>query len=356
MRHSTANEMNSSIEKITDSVQLNCHISDARHGADYGLCTYLLKMREYFRWEKRLDFTQSLSNDEVGDWLTEREQFWAGLEDLEYNPIKIDGRKYDPFDFQGINRALSLHGLVYSSGVGRSGRTHFFLAELEQQEERDGYSIFVSGREYARDLTAPPAMMRREVIFIRRESLRRMLWEKLESWRWNRPDNALGRAFACYDFEQDLENSLEQMTEDELSLLLLHEQGEYQAGDWLGDGWEEMLVDLIDGPVEIAARAIRDNLADCMVTVPSLATCRASASFHFFIGNLSAMRKKIFPELKAGYDHWLQTGETSLIQDAASQGEVKWKSVARTMLDLHAEYGSASAQPMRKMLERSIGL
>jgi DNA topoisomerase IA len=46
-------------------------------------------------------------------------------------------------------------------------------------------------------------------IFLRRESLRRLLWEKLESWRWSRPDNALGRAFACYDFEGDLEESLD---------------------------------------------------------------------------------------------------------------------------------------------------
>lgn len=348
--------MNRTVEQITDRVQLNCHISDARHGADYGLCTYLLKMREYFRWEKRMGFAQSLSNDEVGEWLTEREQLWAGLEALEYSPIVIDGRDYDPFDIQGINQALSLHGLVYSSGVGRSGRTHFFLAELEQQKEREGYSIFVSGREYARDLTAPPAMMRREVIFIRRESLRRMLWEKLESWRWNRPDNALGRAFACYDFEQDLDDSLVRMTENEMDLLLLHEQGEHQAGVWLGDGWEEMLADLLNGPLEIAARAIRDNLADCMVTIPSLTKNSETASFHFFIGNLSAMRQKIFPELKAAYDHWLQTGEVSLIQDAASRGEVKWKTVARSMLDLHAEYGSDSAQPIREMLERRIGL
>ena len=348
--------MNSSIEKITNSVQLNCHISDARHGTDYGLCTYLMKMREYYRWEKRLDFAQSLPNDEVGDWLTEREQLWARLEDLEYTPIEINGRTYDPFDIQGINLALSLHGLVYSSGVGRSGRTHFFLAELEQKEEREGYSIFVSGREYARDLTAPPAMMRRDIIFIRRESLRRMLWEKLESWRWNRPDNALGRAFAYYDFEQDLDSSLEKMTQDELNLLLLHEQGEYQAGNWLGDGWEEMLVDLIDGPVEIAARAIRDNIADCMVTIPTLAAGGETASFHFFIGNLSAMRNKIFPELKKAYEHWLQTGEISLIEDVAYQGMQKWKSVARSMLDLHAEHGSDSAQPIHRMLERRIGL
>lgn len=39
---------------LAGAVQYNCHISDARHGADYSLCIYLMKMREYYRWEQRL--------------------------------------------------------------------------------------------------------------------------------------------------------------------------------------------------------------------------------------------------------------------------------------------------------------
>lgn len=47
------------IEEICASVQMNCYISDARYGSEYGLCTYLMKMREYFRWERGWD-TQAL--------------------------------------------------------------------------------------------------------------------------------------------------------------------------------------------------------------------------------------------------------------------------------------------------------
>ena len=35
-------------------------------------------------------------------------------------------------------------------------------------------------------------------IFIRRESFQRMLWERLETWRWNKPDNAMAKAIACF--------------------------------------------------------------------------------------------------------------------------------------------------------------
>ena len=52
--------MNNSLQQLCDAVQKNCHISDARHGTDYGLCTYLMKMREYFRWEQGLGFEATL--------------------------------------------------------------------------------------------------------------------------------------------------------------------------------------------------------------------------------------------------------------------------------------------------------
>ena len=35
------------VRDLAQAVQHNCHISDARHGADYSLCVYLMKMREY---------------------------------------------------------------------------------------------------------------------------------------------------------------------------------------------------------------------------------------------------------------------------------------------------------------------
>ena len=73
-------------------------------------------------------------------------------------------------------------------------KPHFFLGELVEQREFNGFTLYISGTEYARDLTAPPAMSLGATIFIRQESLRRMIWEKVEEWRWNRPENAMRRA------------------------------------------------------------------------------------------------------------------------------------------------------------------
>ena len=341
------------LTELVEGVQHNCHISDARHGADYGLCTYLLKMREYYRWEKGIGYADQLEKEAVGDWLTHREALWGELENETFSPVHIAGERLDPFDNEGINALLNPLGLAYSGGLGRSGKPHFFLGELLRQEQWEGYSVMVSGRELARDLASPPAMSLRNRVYIRKESMGRMLWERLESWRWSRLDNAMGRAFSCYLFESDLDGALNAMTEHELDLLLMHERGECIAGELLGDEWNEMLLDLVHTPAELAARAVRDYIADCSVTLPALAGSGNKASIHFFIGNLSAMGKSLFPELMSVYNRWLENGEVGAIAALAARGEAHWKSVAGKMLALHAEYGSKAAGPIHKLAEAS---
>lgn len=68
---------------LAGAVQHNCHIPDARHGADYSLCIDLMKMREYFGWEQRLPYGATLEKNAVGAWLQAREQRWEALEDAD---------------------------------------------------------------------------------------------------------------------------------------------------------------------------------------------------------------------------------------------------------------------------------
>ena len=162
-------------------MQRNCDIADAQHARNFTLCTYLLKMREFYRWEKGYPFQASLPKDELGEWMTARENRWEGLEDAAFSPITIDETDFDPFDTAAINRALLPSGLIYSGGIGGRSVPHFFLADLLHTEERHGFPVLVSDNEHARDLAAPPAMLLGNTVFVRRESLRRMLWEKLRN-------------------------------------------------------------------------------------------------------------------------------------------------------------------------------
>ncbi len=147
--------MHANLQSLSATVQRNCHISDALHARDYTLCVYLLKMREYYRWEKGYSFKESLPSAAVGDWVTAREHLWEQLEASNFEPLNVGDRHYDPFDTEQINQALLPQGLVYSAGYVGNARPHFFLGKLLRDERFANYTILISEKEYARDLTAP---------------------------------------------------------------------------------------------------------------------------------------------------------------------------------------------------------
>jgi hypothetical protein len=339
------------IDQLVAVVQHNCHISDARHGADYGLCSYLLKMREYYRWEKNLRFGEQLSNDGVGNWLLERECLWEQLADAEYEEIPLEGRRYQPFDTAAINETLRNHGLVYSGGLGHRAQAHFFLGRLASREDMDGYQVYVVGDELARDLSAPPAMCGESGIFLRRQSLRRLLWEKLENWRWAKADTPLGRAFACYEFDTDLDGALERMTESELRTTFLHEVGEFQVGRELGSAWNDLLLSVAGTPAERMLRAVRDNWVDCKVTIPALLEERREASLHFLIGNMNAMNRDIFPALHKAYREWLENGSAEALLELARGGTKHWSRLAGDALRLHERNTGVIASVLKELVE-----
>ena len=329
-----APEIPDKLADVLSVVRTNCHISDAVHATDYTLCVYLLKMREYYRWEHGIPLNDSIPQEALSSWLTGREALWSTLEGKPFESIPLSSQLLDPFDAISINRALNGMGYVYSSGLGRNMKPHFFLGSLEQRREHDGYTLYISGKEYARDLAAPPAMSLGRTIFIRRESLRRMLWEKIEEWRWNRPLNAMQRAIDCYDFDTAPEDALDKMTDREIRSLLLHEIGEVMAGEKLGNAWEELLSGMPHCKAELMMRAVRDHLSDALSTLPGLLDDAEPASLHFYFANLTSLRKVLFPSLLAAYDHWEQTGKLDRLMQLTEASRHHWLSLAQEIIAL----------------------
>jgi hypothetical protein len=321
----------SDLETLRSAVQHNCHISDALFARDYSLCIYLLKMREYFRWEKGLGYADPLPERELGHWLTEREELWQRIEEQPFRPVPAEGGG-DPFDTETINGALLARGLVYSAGYGQGAKPHFFLGRLLREIREPELRILISGVEYARDITAPPAMLQGTTLFVRRESLRRLLWERLEEWRWRRQESPMARAASHYAFDTDFDAALESMTDAETESTILHERGERQAGKALGPGWEEMLAAVPRSRTEYILRSVRDHLADCAVTLPALLHTDARASIHFYFANLTGMRRALFPSLLKGYEAWNESGSLIMLSDAITDGQDYWRQTAHLLL------------------------
>jgi len=319
------------LSALIDTVQKNCTIADARHARDMTMCTFLLEMREYYRWEMEIPYGARLPKDELGDWLNARESLWDAVEEEDFAPLPLSATGIDPFEADDINRALIPLGLVYSSGLGHFRKPHFVLAELKRAEVREGVQVLVAGCEYARDLIAPPAAMRGGSIFLRMDAVRRLLWNKFEEWQWKEKDTALGRAFAHYDFERNIERGLDRMAEAESEAMILHEIGEARAESLLGEAWNTMLGQLTSRHAELLARAVRDHLADCLVTLPTLLEREAIGSLHFYLANLSGLRRALFPALPQAYESWLGSRDTARLAELVSRAETHWLDAARQL-------------------------
>ena len=321
------------IPQLVEAVQANCHIADARHAREMTMCNYLLGMRELYRWENEIPLAQPLPRQELSDWLSAREALWEGLGADDFRPLPIDGKSCDPFDIVAINGALAPHGLVYGGGYGRFGTAHFFLGELLRREERHGLSILVSGCEHARDLFAAPAALRDGSIFLRQDALRRWLWEKIEIWGVRKADGALKAALDCYGFATDADAALERLAGQVAETLILHELGEAMAEPLLGPAWREMLASFSSRRAEILARAVRDNLADCLSTLPALIERGAECPLHFLFANFEGMRRALFPALAEAYRDWRESGSMRALRETAEAGREHWAGAALRLLE-----------------------
>ncbi len=306
------------LTRLIDAVQRNCDRADALHAREKSLCTYLLGMREYFRWAEQLPLGAAPDKQRLSRWIAEREQVWdllreQGDADFEALPLAA---QVDPFDEAGANRQLAAHGLVYGAGIGLFGAPLFFLATRESAQPRDGAQVIVAGRELARGIVAAPAASRAGTILIRLDALRRWLWTRAEAAQRSH-ERPFVAALGVYG-AADTAAAVERMARGEVETLVLHELGELRAGELLGPEWEDMLAGVADRRAELMLRALRDLLADCLVTLPRLLARDAQASLLFWFATFDGLRRALAPAIVDAY-----RAEDGRIDATALEGAVR---------------------------------
>ncbi len=258
-------------------------------------------MREYFRWSAGLELGAKVDSRAVGSWISDREHAWDSLVDeqspgLGSLPLGAD---VDAYDEQQVNCQIDPLGLVYGAGIGRFNVPVFFLARREACFERDGIRVTVAGQEFARGYVATPAVSRGSNIVVRLDAFRRWLWTRAETALMREADDPFRISMAYYGRDGAVDRAVERMARGEMETLILHEEGELRAGVMLGPDWERMLAGLGDRRSEIVVRAVRDLLADCLVTLPVLLGRDAHASLSFWRSNFDGMRRALAPNLAA---------------------------------------------------------
>jgi len=314
------------------------------------MCTYLLEMREQYRWERGYALDAVLPRADVGAWMSEREAHWDAIEHAGYRPLPIADQLVDPFDAATVNRTLVPQGWVYGAGVGRFGKPQFFLGELDREEWREGVRVLVAGREHARDLAPAPAALRADTIYVRTDPLQRLLWERTELWSRRRgAGGPLQAALDACGFSDEPMSALARMAEAETETLILHELGERAAGQRLSPGWERMLEGFAGRRAELFARAARDHLSDCTVTLPVLLARGASPSIHLWFAGLEGMRRELFPRLDDAYEAWRCGDGGRALAAAARAGAVHWKRVCDDALALAQGAGTGAERAIEAL-------
>jgi uncharacterized protein DUF6866 len=89
-----------------------------------------------------------------------------------------------------------------------------------------------------------------------------------------------------------------------------------------------MLRQLDDRRTELIVRAVRDLLADCLVTLPVLLERRATASLDFWFSNFDGVRRSLAPQLIDARTDGNGTIDADRLQEAVVHGRAQWTSLA----------------------------
>lgn len=343
-------------QALIDAVQHNCDIADARHAGELTLCTYLLQMREFYRWHAGLSFGAALPRAAVGEWIAAREAHWDALQAEDYRPIPTaTGAGLDPFDAAAVNAAVMPQGLLYGAGrIGGAGgpRPVFFVADAVQHDRRGALEVLQAGREWARGLAAPPAALTgggAGPIVIRRESLARWGWQGYEAHRL-RPSaaSAWHAVVQAYGFDDGFEIALPRWLHDQVEIATLHELGEHAETLRRGPDWDSLRGRLDSRRGWLHAVALRDHLADLHSTLPALLRRAQAAPLHAWFSTFDGLHAALFPRLAAAYQRWRGGEGLPAIVEAVARGTEHFEALALSCFSA-LRSGADSAELERRL-------
>jgi len=330
------------INTITSQVLQNCDISDSRHAGVYSVCGLALRLRDMYKWEMGLDPWVEKDSSEILDWIGDREEKWDNLAEEDFEEITVLGTPYDPFDTRAINAVLEHQGFFYGAGYARSLKPTFFLAVLEEKKKVAGHTIYILGRELARDLFTSPALAQDNCILIRKDSAKLFLWDKMfyikKSGR-----HALRFALESYGLKDQhsdaLRQNLERISSAETETYIYHELGEIQDTVFDREIWREIIAAYPHTLVELLARTVKDLLADTNEygTFQYITRERKTASLALYVAFIEGLTKELFPELRPAFEGFVQTHDWDLIEQAVFAGYDRAKQYAETIINIHQE-------------------
>jgi hypothetical protein len=335
---------NLDVRNLTEQIKTNCDISDALFWGYYSICGLLLRYRELFRNEHGLMPWESVPHTAVANWIAEKELLWQKLEHEPFKTIVVKGQSCNLFDAGKINSLLEKDGLAYGAGYGAYMKPSFFLGKLVSKQKRQHRHIYVLGKEFARDLSAYPALLQEDLIFARKDVLLTIIWDKFEEMKTGTSARSLAFAFSQHNisaeepFSQDSYHQIIRIAEEELETHVYHELGEASEGARLGPEWKILLSGITSRKIELLLRAVKDVLSDMSEQgmVRYIVEHDKKASIGLYIAFLGGFRKLLSAEMINAFEEFTQSLDWSVIDAARKSCLAKTDRIASRVLDVFA--------------------
>jgi hypothetical protein len=330
------------IQTLTREVLANCHISDATHAGLFSICGLALRMRDLYKWEKRLPPWKERAEEEILDWIGRREELWEQVAEHSYGRLTLGSQHLDPFDTTRINDALKPHGLFYGAGYGYSLKPTFFLGRIAHRKVRAGHRVCLLDLELARDLMTLPAMAQDGAVIVRTEAARMYLWDQIQYL------NKSGKPFLRFALETAgvrengtaaLRRALPTLLATQTETYLYHEIGEMADTAFDRDAWRELIADHPHTPVELLARVVKDLLADTgpQGTLAYLVTARKPVGLALFAAFHDGLGRTLFPEFRKAFSAFIETARWEDLEAAIAAGHRRACRMATEITGLHRE-------------------
>ena len=349
---------------LLKAIKHNCDISDARDNGIYSICTLVLKLRNLFKWEHGLEPWEEPDSPVLLDWIAAKEEYWATINDKPYLSLPVNGAEIDPFLLPQINNHLSAGNQVYGAGYGRSMKAVFFLAEIIEERRVEGCPTLILGREKARELSSPFALLQEGVIYIRRDPMRFFFWDQIQEIN---PScrTAMQQALGAYGVMKNggvldrkrLIAAFDTIVDEELEIFIYHEVGESQKNQLDSEVLKKIIAAYPASALELLARAVKDILADTHPKglLSHIAGVEKKSSLGFYMSFLDGMRKLLCQDLHAASRVFWHDGDWSSLQKAIMVCREKNEAIAVKLTEVNNRLvAGESPEKVRIWAERNI--
>ncbi|MCA1988026.1 MAG: hypothetical protein LDL07_02615 [Desulfarculus sp.] len=326
---------------LAGQVLANCRRADAEVAGRFSLCGLLLRLRNLYKWEHGLPPWQEPEPAAALEWVGRREDLWLEIMEEEPQPLSLPGQDFDPFDSDGVNAALRGQGLVY--GAGRAGGLLpvFFLGRLENRQVVEGQEVCYVGAELGRDIFFLPGLRQDGRIYLRREPLGFLLWDKLADPRASlAPFLELALAGHGLRRRDLLANPswevFEPLLRGEQDTVLWHELGEADSGD----AARELMLWAVEqypaSDLEHFVRGVKDLLADTgpRGRLARIIAAGAVGNLGFYPAWLAGFPRLLFPEADAAILQFGRDGDWAGVEEARRLGWERGRQALERLTDL----------------------